>query len=50
MHFTERKGAGGLSYTNQGPFFSIIIQLFFFFCYKFFKQREKSPTTKILKI
>lgn len=48
MHFTERKGTGGLSYTNQGPFFSIIIQLFF--CYKFFKQREKSLTTKILKI
>lgn len=47
VHRTERKGAG-LSYANQGPFFSIIIQLQF--CYQFFKQREKSLITKILKI
>lgn len=49
MHCTERKGAG-LSYTNQGPFFSILFSFVLFFGYKFFKQKEKSLTTKILKI
>lgn len=47
----KEKNGAGLSYTNQGPFFSIINSVFFFFFhYKFFKQKENSLITKILKI